>query len=246
MELEQQDRYLWDHLIGHLSEAAQPGEAETMATDLRWVAARLERSGPAAPAADLAAVGTPRAAPLREVLARTAHLLAPAHPAAAIVDALCSGSPTIRNGALKPPPCKTSGISPGLSAVCRWPLPELPHPSTLRVLSGQHGEPFSLTIAPDGSFLAASSGREVRIWDLAAAEKARSVLDPGGYQFKLAIAPDGTWLATASGRKVWIWDELDPSRSAYGHVGRASCRYRITDPRGDPGRASHCRNAASR
>ena len=56
------------------------GDADAVAGDLRWVGARLERFGPAAPAADLSAAGTPRAARLRAVLARTAHLLAPDRP----------------------------------------------------------------------------------------------------------------------------------------------------------------------
>ena len=57
-----QDRYLWDHLVEHLRDAGRIADAEAVAGDLRWVGARLERFGPAAPAADLAAVGTPRAA----------------------------------------------------------------------------------------------------------------------------------------------------------------------------------------
>ena len=89
-ELGPQDRYLWDHLIEHLRDAGRPGDAEAVACDLRWVGARLERFGPAAPAADLAAAGTPRAARLRGVLERTAHLLAPTDPAGAVVDVLHS------------------------------------------------------------------------------------------------------------------------------------------------------------
>ncbi len=89
-DLGHQDRYLWDHLIEHLLDAGRPGDADAVAGDLRWVGARLERFGPAAPAADLAAAGTPRAARLRGVLARTAHLLAPTEPAGAVVDVLHS------------------------------------------------------------------------------------------------------------------------------------------------------------
>jgi hypothetical protein len=89
-ELGQKDRYVWDHLIEHLRDAGRPGDAEAVACDLRWAGARLERFGPAAPAADLAAAGTPRAARLRGVLERTAHLLAPADPAGAVVDVLHS------------------------------------------------------------------------------------------------------------------------------------------------------------
>ena len=84
------DRYLWNHLIEHLRDARQPGEADAVAGDLRWVGARLERFGPTAPAADLAAVDTPRSARLRAVLARAAHLLAPTEPTRAVVDVLHS------------------------------------------------------------------------------------------------------------------------------------------------------------
>ena len=89
-ELGHEDRYLWDHLIEHLAGAGRPDEADAVASDLRWVGARLERFGPAASAADLSAAGTPRAARLRAVLARAAHLLAPAEPAGAVVDVLHS------------------------------------------------------------------------------------------------------------------------------------------------------------
>ena len=89
-ELGGQDRYLWDHLIEHLCEARRPDEAEAVASDLRWAGARLERFGPAAPAADLAAAKTPRATRLRSVLERTAHLLASTEPAEAVVDVLYS------------------------------------------------------------------------------------------------------------------------------------------------------------
>jgi WD40 repeat protein len=208
-ELRDGDRYLWDHLIGHLTGAGRPGEAEAVATDLRWVAARLERSGPAAPAADLAAARTPRAARLREVLASRAHLLARAEPAAAVIDVLCNlivGDPDwgVQAAALL-----DQSRRPRL--VSRRPLPDLPGPAMRRVLTGHH-ERISLTIAPDSSFLTACSRREVRIWDPATAGMARAVLDPGGSRFKLGIAPDSSWLATASGRTVRIWDPVTGER----------------------------------
>jgi hypothetical protein len=89
-ELGDEDRYLWDHLIERLLDAGRPGEADAVAGELRWVGARLERFGPAAPTADLSTAGTPRAARLQAVIARAAHLLAPAEPAGAVVDVLHS------------------------------------------------------------------------------------------------------------------------------------------------------------
>ena len=66
-ELPGHARYLQDHLIEHLLAAGRPREAEGLATDLRWAAARLEHSGPAAPYADLTQAGTPRAQRLSRV-----------------------------------------------------------------------------------------------------------------------------------------------------------------------------------
>ena len=79
-ELPGQSRYLGDHLIQHLLAAGRPGDAEAAAADLRWAAARLDQGGPAAPYADLALAGTPRAERLRRLLGQNAHLLAPPAP----------------------------------------------------------------------------------------------------------------------------------------------------------------------
>jgi hypothetical protein len=73
-ELGDEDRYLWNHLIEHLAEAGRGRDADAVAGDLRWVGARLERFGPAAPVADLAAAGTARAARLRAVLGRVSKV----------------------------------------------------------------------------------------------------------------------------------------------------------------------------
>ena len=78
-------RYLRDHLIEHLLAAGRAAQAEELAADLRWVGPRLERSGPAAPYADLALVGTPRAERLRR-RARAGRSPAGAHRPAALAD----------------------------------------------------------------------------------------------------------------------------------------------------------------
>ena len=98
-------------------DAARPDEADAVASDLRWVGARLERFGPAAPAADLSAVGTPRAARLRAVLARTAHLLAPTEPAGAVVDILHSRVASDPDWGTKSLLCVTSAAGRGWSTV---------------------------------------------------------------------------------------------------------------------------------
>ena len=205
-DLGHQDQYLWDHLVEHLREAGQPYDAEAVASDLRWVGARLQRFGPAAPAADLAAAGTPRAARLRSVLERTAHLLAATVPAGAVEDVLHS---RVANDPDWGPQVTALGDScrrPRL--VNRWPLPDLADPALQRGLAAHVGGVAALVVASDGSWLA-TGGQDgtVRIWDAATGQE-RTALAGHAHQVSvMAIAPDGSWLATgAQDGTVRIWD----------------------------------------
>ena len=203
-ELGDTDRYVWDHLIEHLRDAGQPGEADAVAGDLRWVGARLERFGPAAPAADLAAAGTPRAARLRGALARTAHLLAPAEPTGAVVDMLHSR--VADDPDWGPQVTALSHICRRPRLVNRWPLPDLADPALRRVLTG-HADTVT-AVAPARSWLAcAGLDGTVRIWDVATGRE-QAVLDAHtGSVWAVAVAPDGSWLASGSDDwTVRIWD----------------------------------------
>ena len=64
--------------------------SEAIASDLRWVGARLQEFGPAAPSSDLSLVDTARTVRLQALLDRAAHLLAPCEPPEAVVDVLYS------------------------------------------------------------------------------------------------------------------------------------------------------------
>ena len=125
-ELADDDRYLRDHLIEHLAGSQRPGDAEAVACDLRWAGARLERSGPAAPAADLAAAGTPRAARLRTLLVRTAHLLAPTAPAGAVLDILYSRVAQDPDWGPQVAALSSNCRRPGWSAAGRCPISPTP------------------------------------------------------------------------------------------------------------------------
>jgi hypothetical protein len=155
--------YLWDHLIEHLRDAGQPCEADAVAGDLRWAGARLERFGPAAPAADLAAGGTPRSARLQAALAHAAHLLAPTEPARAVVDILHSRVAADLDWG--PQVTALRNICPRPRLVNNWPLPDLPDSALQRVLTGHAGGVAAVAIAPDGTWLAtAGDDGTVRIW----------------------------------------------------------------------------------
>jgi hypothetical protein len=204
-DLGQEDRYLWDHLVDHLRDAGRTGDAEAVAGDLRWVGARLERFGPAAPAADLSMVGTARAARMRIALARAAHLLAPVEPAGAVVDILHSRiaddpdwGPQVR--ALRDTYRRSRLVN-------LWPMPDLADPALHRVLSGHADRVKAVAVAPDGSWLASAGGNTVRIWDVATGRERATLEDPTNWVETVAVAPDGSWLASGGGdRTVRIWD----------------------------------------
>ena len=220
-ELGDGDRYLWDHLIEHLRDAGRPQDAEAVASDLRWVGARVERFGPAAPAADLSAVGTPRAERLRAVLARTAHLLAPTEPAVAVVDVLHSRVAT--DPVWGPQVTALRDIYRRPRLVNHWPLPDLADPALQRVLTGHTSGVPAVAVAPDGSWLASGSyDSTVRIWDAATGQQRATITDGIDSVHAVAVAPDGSWLASGSySGRVRIWDVATRQQRATitGHTG---------------------------
>ena len=204
-EFGQADSYLPDHLIEHLLGAGRDIEAEDVATDLRWVAARLQAFGPAAPAADLSLADTPRARRLAAVLARTVHILAPTEPAQAVVDVLCSRVGDDPEWGPQVTALRDWRSGPRL--VNRWPLPDLPDPAVRRViLVGDRVN--ALAVAPDGSWLVTgSSDGMVRILDAATGQVRMAFRGHRRAINAVAVAPDGSWLATCGwDKKMRIWD----------------------------------------
>ena len=223
-ELPADDRYLWDHLIEHLLDAGCSGEADAIASDLRWVGTRLERFGPAAPAADLSTASTPRAARLRSVLTRIAHLLAAADPAGAVIDVLHSRVADDPDWGPQVTALRDVCSRPRL--VNLWLLPDLPDPALRRVLTG-HTEPVAaVAVAPDSSWLASGSwDRTVRIWDVASGQERATLARHTSWVTALAVAPDGSWLASGSrDETVRIWDAASGQERATlkGHTGQVA------------------------
>jgi WD40 repeat protein len=207
-KMDRTNRYQWDHLIKHLLDAGRQSDAERVAGDLRWVGARLQGSGPAAPAADLSLVGTPRTDRLLAVLTRTAHLLARTEPAGAVVDVLHSrvaGDPD-----WGPQAIALRDLGPFPRLVNRWPLPDLPDAALRRVLAGHTGWVTAVALAPDGSWLATGDEHgTVLIWDAATGRERATLTGHDDWVNAVAVAPDGSWLVTGGHDGVArIWDPV--------------------------------------
>ena len=205
-ELDGGERYLWEHLIEHLLDAGRHPGAEEIASDLRWVGAQVQHSGPAVAAADLSLVNTPRTRRLGAVLAPTAHLLVPTQPVRAVIDVLHSrvaGDPdwgaqvTALRDLCRPP-----------RLVNRWPLPDLPDSALRRILTGHGGQVAAVVAAPDGSWLASADyNGTVRIWDAATGEARATLTGHHNTVKAVVVAPDGSWLASGGDDgTVRIWD----------------------------------------
>ena len=205
-ELDRGQGYMWDHLIEHLLEAGRRSDAEGIACDLRWVGTRLEQSGPAAPAADLSLLDTPRAARLRVAITRAAHLLAPTQPTRAVVDVLHSRAANDPDWGAQVIALRDMCHKPRL--VNRWPPPDLPSPALRRVLTGHTRAVTAIAIAPDGSWLVTGGDDGmVRIWDAATGQVRAILTGHIGDVNAVAVAPDGSWLAAGGARgMVRIWD----------------------------------------
>ncbi|MEH1168986.1 NB-ARC domain-containing protein [Micromonospora sp. CPCC 205539] len=224
-QLPEDARYLREHLIDHLLAADRHGEAERLATDLRWVQVRLQEAGPLAVLTDLALVNSPRARRLKRLLEHFAHLLAPTEPAPSRLDIFYS---RVSNDPDWGPPARVFAAQrtpPAL--ICTWPMPDLPHPALLRSLTAHTGA-AAVVVAPDGTWLATAGGDGVvRIWDAVAGQERVQLTGRirGLSPTQMAIAPDGSWLATAGyNGTIRTWDAVTGRERAVltGHAGPVS------------------------
>jgi WD40 repeat protein len=210
-DLSKDQRYLWDHIVEHLNDAGQANAAEALACDLRWVIARLCRSGPAGPIQDLtSATGTPTssAAPFKLAITRCAHVLRVTDPQQAMVATLLS---RLQDDATWSPQVQAfQRQAPYTLLTNRWPLPSRADSSLLQILPGHTDWVWSVAISPDGTWLATGAIDEtVRIWDAATGRCRHTLVGHERGASAVVISPDGTWLVSGDATgTVRIWDAL--------------------------------------
>lgn len=197
--------YLWDNLARHIA-AGLPAQFDQAITNLRWIGARLARSGPAAALADLSRGMSARAAALSWELTRVEHLLASTMPARCVSDVLLS---RLRDDSMwrdEVDRVLATTIEPHL--INRWPLPDVPDEQLRRTLEGHEGWVKTVAIAPDGTWLASGSlDGTIGIWDAVTGRRRSTLTGHERGVEAIVISPDGTWLASTDGTTtIYVWD----------------------------------------
>lgn len=197
--------YLRDHLVEHLQLAGRAAEAEALATDLRWVLARLEDAGTSAVLAELSRMDSPCGKRLQRAFAREAHLLAPTEPTrsrAAVLRSRFSHDPDWGAQARALP-------LPGPALTSGWPLPDPPSPALQRTIAAHAGKVTAIALAADGTwFVSGGQDGVVRIWETGTGRLRCTMSGHQGAVFAVAIAADQDSVVTLGRDRVRIWDVL--------------------------------------
>jgi WD40 repeat protein len=80
-------------------------------------------------------------------------------------------------------------------------------------------------VAPDGSYIVAASGNELRMWDPATGNTIRTLEGPiirlgAKVVWDCAVAPDGSYIVSASAKTLRMWDPATGNtiRTLKGHT----------------------------
>ncbi len=190
--------YLLQHLTYHLKAAGLDAELDKVCCDLRFMAVRLSRSGPAAVESDLARSAAPAARRLQRAFAADAYLLRPIDPPSALTTILTS-----RLGNMPEVVSQLPALRSSLhvwTAEPSWPLPDEPADQRMRRVFGHKDSVWVLAISPDGAWIATTGlGWRTRTWDADGTPRGGIQLARNIMMFEgLAISPDGSWIASGS------------------------------------------------
>ncbi|NES28106.1 NB-ARC domain-containing protein [Micromonospora terminaliae] len=187
--------YLWRHLAYHLFESNDVERATDLVTDLRWIGEKLVLAGPVAVAVDLSFARDSRSRVLRRVLLRCANLLAETDPPRSVITIFVSRLLDERGWGTEI--CRFLALETAPQLVGRFPLPDAPHTSLLRVIPGGNERILALATADRGRILlAAGSDGVVRAWSTVTGLLIRSFEGHRDWVRSLSVG-SGTRFATA-------------------------------------------------
>jgi WD40 repeat protein len=204
-EMPEDEPYLMDNLIFHLDGAKSP-ELDGLVSDLRWLSRRLEDAGPEALEGDLTFARVELARRLTDVIRQNAHLLGSLEPKPSLTATLLSRLSVYSEFT---PAIEKIGAPPGPYLHTKWPLPDMSHPALIRVITAHTDSVRSVTISPDGTWLAsASHDCTVRLWNVDGTPRGEPLVHTEPVR-AVAISDDGTWLVStgyAFAAKFWNSD----------------------------------------
>ncbi|MEZ0095554.1 NB-ARC domain-containing protein [Streptacidiphilus sp. EB129] len=215
--------YMQDHAIAHLVGAGRSDQAEAVASDIRWLEARVDQRGPLAAWLDLLQVQTSTAAARAQDIASVAHLLTPTAPARALNAILQSRLAGIDRWQDQLPTASGRLARPAL--INNWTPPDLPDQALRRTFSGHSSSIAAVAATHDGArLISVSRDKSVRIWNRSTGDLIDTRQEHTGWVRALAVAPDDSGFVTGSesGEVRW-WDLHGQTPSApvsgAGHIG---------------------------
>lgn len=202
--------YFWRFVPWHLQEAGDHAGLAGLITDLRWTVAKAEALGAIGPVeTDLALLETEVVRTLRRAIAQNAHVLSPLEPGDGLGPTLVSRLRAAPD--LEPIVDAFTATLKRPHLVNRWPLPDLPAPSTQRILSGRPSSRswvMACAVSPSGELIVASGmDGTVRVWRTDTWALAAVMTGHAGPVHDCAFTVDGTAVVTAGDDgTVRLWD----------------------------------------
>jgi WD40 repeat protein len=194
-------RYVDENILRHMLAAGQVAQAEALVCDPRWILHRLQASGTAAVLADLALVGTIRAANLGAVVRRVGHALTRPDSGQFLLDTL-KDEPMWRDQARA-----LLGMSAGPALASSWRLPDNPGPGLVRVYSvpGTNRWGDATAFSADAAWAVVANGDGLWRIDLTPDDGKVSYLSrTESFVQQVAIGPDGRQVAIVAGAHMTV------------------------------------------
>ncbi|WP_169807723.1 NB-ARC domain-containing protein [Herbidospora mongoliensis] len=212
------EHFLWDQLAYHLAEAERQTELTGLVTNLEWVLARLDRSGPWAMESDLGFSTAEEAAEILPLIARVGHLFGDLGDGE-----VTRGNRRTHLSALSRfrEQVERTAAADRPDLVPLLPIPESRDSDSIRTLPAHHDAVTAVAIMDGGRLVTGCRDGTVYVWDIDKGTPIRKFKEHTAAVTAIARAPEGTLLATASADRsiiLWNWEEGTASAVCSGHT----------------------------